>query len=67
MNFTLMKVACLKNKRGILSFETLFFIELSVLILFFGHIEIAMESKKKIQELEKLRKSYDGIQLWKSY
>ncbi len=57
-------MSVLRNKKGILMFETLLLIQLLVFVFFCGHVQIVKLWRKKIEKLQKERIAYDGEQAW---
>lgn len=54
------------GNRGVLLLETIFCIQLLILLLFFSHIEIVRLWRDRIERLQEHRLPYDGENRWSS-
>jgi len=53
------------HRKGVIYFETLFWLVLSISIIFLTHVELAGRWRRELIELQKKRMAYDGLNPWK--
>jgi hypothetical protein len=53
-----------KKNSGVALFETLLCIQVMIVLLFWGHVQIVRLWKEKLKNLQTQRLPYDGVIIW---
>ena len=53
------------NKKGAVLFETIFLVQILIVVLFASHFLVIKKGKREIEELQSKRLFYSGVIKWK--